>query len=104
MRTSYVFDYDSFSWILFSPLFLAFFLKEHKFIYTTTYIALLCCTWVVYIAPGVDSNWDDSPNVELIFVLDCSGSMSGAPIREAKRAMNLFLQSIQPGVAFNLYR
>ena len=31
--------------------------------------------------------YTDSKSVELIYVLDCSGSMLGAPIQQAKRAL-----------------
>ena len=41
---------------------------------------------------------------ELIFLLDCSGSMQGSSIEEAKRALEILLKAIEPGTRFNLYR
>ncbi|GAV08173.1 hypothetical protein RvY_17904 [Ramazzottius varieornatus] len=42
---------------------------------------------------------------ELIFLVDCSGSMQDqGKIDEARRAMHIFLRSIPQGCAFNFYR
>jgi von Willebrand factor A domain-containing protein 5 len=43
-------------------------------------------------------------NSEFIFVVDCSGSMSGGPIKEAKNAMKFFFQSLPDGVKFNILK
>jgi len=40
--------------------------------------------------------------LELIFVLDCSGSMSGRPIEQAKAAVARGLRLLQPGDSFQL--
>ena len=40
--------------------------------------------------------------LELVFVLDCSGSMSGRPIEQAKAAVQRGLQLLQPGDSFQL--
>jgi Ca-activated chloride channel homolog len=40
--------------------------------------------------------------LELVFVLDCSGSMSGRPIAEAKKAVAQALRLLQPGDSFQL--
>jgi Ca-activated chloride channel homolog len=40
--------------------------------------------------------------VELVFVLDCSGSMSGVPIEHAKAAVERGLRLLQPGDSFQL--
>src|SRR6266850_644772 len=40
--------------------------------------------------------------VELVFVLDCSGSMDGRPIRQAKAAVARGLRLLQPGDSFQL--
>ncbi|MEM9557589.1 MAG: marine proteobacterial sortase target protein [Acidobacteriota bacterium] len=39
---------------------------------------------------------------ETVFVLDTSGSMSGASIRQAKRALHLALERLRPGDTFNI--
>jgi Ca-activated chloride channel family protein len=41
---------------------------------------------------------------EIIFVLDCSGSMSGDSIREAKKALEICLRGLEPTTAFTIYR
>ncbi len=40
--------------------------------------------------------------LELVFVLDCSGSMSGAPIDQAKTAIRRALSRLQPGDSFQI--
>jgi Ca-activated chloride channel homolog len=40
--------------------------------------------------------------LELVFVLDCSGSMSGRPIEQAKAAVSSGLHLLQPGDSFQL--
>jgi Ca-activated chloride channel family protein len=40
--------------------------------------------------------------LELVFVLDCSGSMSGAPIAQAKAAVERGLRLLRPGDSFQL--
>lgn len=41
---------------------------------------------------------------EIIFVLDCSGSMDGSSIREAKQALLILLKALRDGTCFNIYR
>jgi Ca-activated chloride channel family protein len=41
---------------------------------------------------------------EIIFVLDCSGSMMGDSISQAKKALEICLRALEPGTAFNVYR
>lgn len=46
----------------------------------------------------------DSPSMETIFVLDCSGSMQGDSIRQARRALELCLRSLSAQDTFNICR
>jgi len=41
---------------------------------------------------------------ELVFVMDCSGSMSGAPIEKAKEAVKRCLKEMHPGDSFQVIR
>jgi len=41
---------------------------------------------------------------EIVFVLDCSGSMGGDSIQQAKRALEICLRGLPQGVGFNLCR
>ncbi len=43
-------------------------------------------------------------NKEIIFVLDCSGSMEGSSIIQAKQAIEIFLKGLENGINFNIYR
>jgi len=43
-------------------------------------------------------------DAEVIFVLDCSGSMSGSSIDEAKQALAIFLKGMDESMLFNVYR
>ncbi len=52
---------------------------------------------------------DESKNLrrhplELVFVLDCSGSMNGEPLAQAKRAIERALRQLQPTDTFQLIR
>jgi Ca-activated chloride channel family protein len=42
-------------------------------------------------------------NKEIILLMDCSGSMQGSSIIEAKKALNIFLNSLDKGIYFSLY-
>jgi Ca-activated chloride channel family protein len=42
--------------------------------------------------------------MEMIFVLDCSGSMNGKPIAKAKQAITRALRNLQPGDTFQVIR
>lgn len=41
---------------------------------------------------------------EIVLLLDCSGSMEGDSIREAKQAMEIMIKALRPGMMFNIYR
>lgn len=43
-------------------------------------------------------------SMEMIFVLDCSGSMNGKPIAKAKQAITRALKKLQPGDTFQVIR
>ncbi|MHC4607771.1 MAG: VIT domain-containing protein [Planctomycetota bacterium] len=45
-----------------------------------------------------------APPREMVFVLDCSGSMSGEPIAAAKRALKNCLRRLRPGDTFQVIR
>ena len=42
--------------------------------------------------------------MEMIFVLDCSGSMRGQPMAQAKKAINRAIKQLQPGDTFQVIR
>ena len=41
---------------------------------------------------------------EIVFVLDCSGSMQGDSIEEAKKALEILIKALRPDMMFNIYR
>ena len=41
---------------------------------------------------------------EVVFLLDCSGSMGGSSIAQAKKALEVFLRGLPSGALFNVYR
>jgi len=59
--------------------------------------ALLACTFTPRAPEGAAA----AP-LDVTFVLDCSGSMDGAPIEEAKRALGLLWRTLAEGDRFNL--
>lgn len=54
--------------------------------------------------PPKDLNELGRQALELVFVLDCSGSMSGHPLKQAKAAIERALQRLQPLDTFQLIR
>jgi Ca-activated chloride channel family protein len=53
--------------------------------------------------PGSEDRRGSSKK-EVIFLLDCSGSMMGDSITEAKKAMEICLRGLAKGTRFNIYR
>ncbi|GEM_PF-283238 len=49
------------------------------------------------------SGKNSSSKQEIIFVLDCSGSMQGSSITEAKQALTILLKALEVGTLFNIY-
>lgn len=41
---------------------------------------------------------------EVVFLLDCSGSMNGSSIQQARKALELFLRGMEAGTRFNIFR
>lgn len=56
-----------------------------------------------HLSPSPDKD-EKRINKEIIFVLDCSGSMNGSSIIQAKQAIEIFLRGIESGTIFNIYR
>ena len=58
-------------------------------------------------AAGADGAADEGADAgngrEMIFVLDCSGSMGGESIAEAKKALKIAVKALKPGMLFNIY-
>ncbi|EAL64449.1 type A von Willebrand factor domain-containing protein [Dictyostelium discoideum AX4] len=46
---------------------------------------------------------DVNQKSEFIFLIDCSGSMSGEPIKKAKRALEIIIRSLNENCKFNIY-
>lgn len=57
---------------------------------------------VMVLPPDTDPGRDRSLPREVVFVIDCSGSMSGPSIDQAKRALGLALRRLRPTDRFNL--
>ncbi len=54
--------------------------------------------------PGMDKQYLATYQKEIIFVLDCSGSMGGQSIEQAKKAIEIFIRGMDEGIKFNIYR
>ena len=44
------------------------------------------------------------PELDIVFLIDCSGSMGGSSIKLAREAINILLHSLQPSDTFNIVR
>jgi len=51
-----------------------------------------------------DSPEAASPPKEVVFLIDCSGSMGGDSIHEAKKALEICTRALEPGSDFNIVR
>lgn len=47
---------------------------------------------------------NSSQGREIVFVLDCSGSMEGESIEAAKKALEIMIRALSPDTMFNIYR
>jgi Ca-activated chloride channel family protein len=56
------------------------------------------------VATQEQSSQNNLSGQEIIFVLDCSGSMGGSSIQEAKQALSILLKALEPGTFFNIFR
>ncbi len=61
-------------------------------------------TFLLTVYPPQDLQRLQRRPVELVFVLDCSGSMSGTPLRQAKAAIQRGLKRLQPQDTFQIIR
>lgn len=59
---------------------------------------------VLRIFPEVPEEIADRPPVDLVFLLDCSGSMDGSSLEAAKRALGLCLRQLSVGDRFSIVR
>jgi Ca-activated chloride channel family protein len=53
---------------------------------------------------GSDNSKAVAPDSEVVFVLDCSGSMEGSSIAQAKKSLEILIKALSPGQMFNIYR
>jgi Ca-activated chloride channel family protein len=58
---------------------------------------------LMLVPPAELSDLDRAP-MEMVFVIDCSGSMHGGPLTLAKQAVKRALRSMQPGDTFQIIR
>jgi Ca-activated chloride channel family protein len=59
-------------------------------------------TFMLY--PPADLSEMKRAPIEMVFVIDCSGSMSGEPLRQAKRAMTHAIKQLEPDDTFQIIR
>lgn len=59
----------------------------------------------IFIMPDeMDETGNTPQKKEIIFVLDCSGSMQGESIAEAKKALEILIRALGANTTFNIYR
>ncbi|MCR4315723.1 MAG: VIT domain-containing protein [Planctomycetes bacterium] len=60
--------------------------------------------FMLTLEPPVTISAEDTVGREMIFVLDCSGSMNGAPITKCKEAIRYAIDNLNPQDTFNILR
>ncbi len=60
--------------------------------------------FTLILQPPSEPSFDDAAPRELVFVLDCSGSMSGVPITAAKNVVRKALRAVRPYDTFQIIR
>ena len=58
--------------------------------------------FVLVASPQIDASKEEVIQKDFVFVLDCSGSMSGPKATQAKRALNQILEALNPGDRFTV--
>src|SRR5260221_11557870 len=58
--------------------------------------------FVLVASPQLEAKQDEVIQKDFVFVLDCSGSMSGQKAIQAKTALNKILDSLNPGDRFTV--
>lgn len=61
-------------------------------------------TFTLMLHPPADLKNLSRQAMEMVFVIDCSGSMSGEPLQQAKAAIDHALQNLRPGDSFQIIR
>ena len=57
-----------------------------------------------YMQPKAEGTAVSGEGREVVFVIDCSGSMEGPSLEQAKRALEILLRGLPQGMSFNIYR
>ena len=60
--------------------------------------------FMLMIQPQAEFKLDEITPKEMVFVVDCSGSMSGEPIAKAKQAMRRCIKNMNPNDSFQIIR
>lgn len=60
--------------------------------------------FTLFLSPPAETKSTERTPLELVFVLDCSGSMSGVPIEQSKAAMRTALRRLEPYDTFQIIR
>ena len=60
--------------------------------------------FTLMLVPPLDGQPSERRAMEMVFVIDCSGSMSGRPLKQAKQAVNAALDKLGEGDSFQIIR